>query len=64
MPKIAEIVNDVIINVVMADTVADAEQLHGRECLDLSNFPEEAIPGIGWVRTNGIFAFPTPEIEE
>jgi len=64
MPKIAEIVNDVIVNVVMADTVADVEQLHGRECLDLSNFPEEAIPGVGWVRTNGVFAWAIPEIVE
>jgi hypothetical protein len=64
MPKIAEVINDVIINIVMAETVADAEQLHNRECVDLSTYPETAMPCVGWVRTNGVFAFPEPEIEE
>ena len=64
MPKIAEVINNVIVNIVMADTVSDAEQLHGRECIDLSNFPETEMPCIGMVRTDGIFSFPLPEIEE
>jgi hypothetical protein len=64
MPKIAEIIDDTIVGVVMAETVEDAQQLHNRECLDLSIYEEGSIPGIGWVRTNGVFAFPEPEIED
>jgi hypothetical protein len=64
MPKIAEIIDDTIVNIVMADTVADAEQLHNRECIDLSTYPETNMPCIGWVRTDGVFARPEPKIEE
>jgi len=61
MPNFAVIENDEIVNVIVAENQALAEQVTETECLEIENEPGS--PGIGWKRVKNKWINPNISIE-
>lgn len=60
MPNFAVIENDVVVNIILADTQEIANQVTNKECVQ---YADENPIGIGWIRENGTFVAPKLEGE-
>jgi hypothetical protein len=55
MPQFAEIIDNKIVNVILAETLEDATALNNGEYIDLTDHPDN--PGIGFELVDGHFIF-------
>jgi hypothetical protein len=60
MATYAVIENDIVINVIVADTVEIAEEVTGKTCVE---YNDNNLAGIGWAYDGEKFVAPEPEGE-
>jgi hypothetical protein len=61
MANFAVIKNNIVVNVILADTLEDAEQATNLTCIE---YTEEAPAGIGWSYNGETFENPNPPVVE
>lgn len=60
MANYAIVDNDTVINLIVAESLEDAESVSGHEAVE----PVDGVPGIGWVRVDGVWTDPNAPVEE
>jgi hypothetical protein len=61
MANFAVIKDNIVVNVILADTLEDAEQATNSTCIE---YTEEAPAGIGWYHNGETFENPNPPVAE